>query len=523
MGLVRRRERFPGASLHELNARESNVATGLVQTATDIDFEIERGAHRVILRVTDNQDYTATFPVPTHEGTVVFIIMQDEPGTGSYTVVTRDGATSFVFDIVRSRTFISNASGSYNEIAAQPGQTGSPGGSDPGSSTIGTVATSTPTDLPDPVGGVRTLEANTAYIVQGSVDIGSDRLVCSDGTSIVGWGPNTSSLITAGSVLIQGSCEIRNIRLQAPLGTAIVADSADDLYLHNVLITNCTQAVDVQLCDLLLFDTVTVNNSIQGIVITGDAPTANLTMVTVVGSGGSYRAFQVTDTGDVGPSVISKSTFDADGSGAFSLFFDPGARYDVIRVVENNTRVTNGAVSLGGLPNTDPLFIYRDNLGIEDSQFLGAYGFSGNTVETVISASATFVNIGAGGVGHPAKVADPNIERFSVTGTNPDEEITFIGQSPIETMLSFSISTTRVGGGSDTHGFQVLLNDVVVTTPTASGFIDAGVLPGTTASQSRTIPIRLAPSDRLRLQISNENDISNIVVTDFLMMAWRVG
>ncbi len=65
-----------------------------------------------------------------------------------------------------------------------------------------TVQVNSVSDLPAASAGVRTLAASTRYVINASIDIGSDKLVMQNGTAIEGWAAQRSQIISSGTITI---------------------------------------------------------------------------------------------------------------------------------------------------------------------------------------------------------------------------------------------------------------------------------------------------------------------------------
>ncbi len=65
-----------------------------------------------------------------------------------------------------------------------------------------TVQVNSVSDLPAASAGVRTLTASTRYVINASIDIGSDKLVMQNGTAIEGWAAQRSQITSSGAITI---------------------------------------------------------------------------------------------------------------------------------------------------------------------------------------------------------------------------------------------------------------------------------------------------------------------------------
>jgi len=388
-------------------------------------------------------------------------------------------------------------------------------------------------DLPPPVAGVRTLPENSVVVVEGEVTLPpNERIVVPDSSILRGRDTDFDGLLgdvdaplidTGGDGLVLNRLFLRNFSVGANAYCARATSTAglrpsrlENLSVggqRGLLIENAAFPAVIGLlnrCDV-------VGATLRGTV-------ANLF---------AEQFIMVTPTpGAVGIDIEAGSNVNAARFSESSfLFFDPtqiGIRRDMGAVLNNIALFDNtffpvgvGIPALGITPDEQPDVLVFTNFGIPDSKIGGNMGIpaNGGSVPTVVGAINTFVPIGQGSPAHPVYVLDPASARVAIDpAPGAQAQVTtleYSGVEPSNTTVFASMSVTSAAlGGVRFSGRVVRVpfngDPPVALSPTFES--NTGGLLNSAGSLAFQVSSLLFPGDRLRLEIANRTDGSNLIV-----------
>lgn len=323
------------------------------------------------------------------------------------------------------------------------------------------VYVKTKSNFPAPIGGVITLVAGVVYIIQGTINLGTDVIVCSSlntikgevaSNSILSTSNNANSLITT----IFG-VTLSHITLTNSTGSCINLSKVNgglDTEITNIVIANSASIGTINLTKYMIVDGVFVDNTTQGLTLAGSFTFAQICNFFVNST--------VTDPGFI--AFYLDPTFEVDLNGSFTLntcyiitligqtfLFDGGVNYDNIGqlILEKNSVTGNGIVSNVSLIRHQ--IVTRDNIGIQSSKTIGFMYFSGNTSFTTITTQNVYEKINIDG---PGFVLDPGSELFDLSGIVPNQGLRFTGHEPFKGVIGCEMSFT---GSSNNSGLGIRL------------------------------------------------------------------
>jgi len=159
----------------------------------------------------------------------------------------------------------------------------------------------------------------------------------------------------------------------------------------------------------------------------------------------------------------------------------------------------------GGLDQTDPQVIARNNGNALDSYWVGSLGFKENATPTVVALN-TYTDIAG------TMVAGVDNERFTISG----DTITYIGLEEIKTEIKVSISASRTIPASSGRVIRA-----AVFIDSGSGFVEqADSFSMSMVGAARNLSfvtktVILQTNDQIKCQVKNEDTTDSILVIDY--------
>ena len=382
-----------------------------------------------------------------------------------------------------------------------------------------TVRVSAASDFPAAVAGVRTLAADTIYEIVGTIDVGTDRFICSNNTFIVGTGRarrlNTIESDTTGSLFTATGVNVTlvGITLAATAATELITfDGANTgvLSIENVQSLTHTGSVATitnmggALIRLGIFvggtDGITfVGANNQGILI----ETSNF-----IGFSGTGIDFGTATMGSV---QITGSSIQGDAVGpdigvsglAASANFRAGATLYL-------TQVDFGATStpLSGITPEDVKVEFWRNQGIKGTHAEANGYVSDSVLTTTISASLTPVKVNVG-----TDFVTQHDDRFTVA---TDGRITYDGEDTIDAKINYAVQFTGASG-TNTFNFYIAKNGTVV----AASKLGREIASTGTAAIGGFCIEELATTDYVELWVENDGATVDCNVIDMKLMVQR--
>jgi len=346
-------------------------------------------------------------------------------------------------------------------------------------------------DLPTPSGGVITLADNTTYEINGTIVLGTDRILCGTSNTIVGKDKSddifvytgTGSMITcADNDITVGICT-----LSAPAGSLF--DLSSTTGTHNA-----------ELKELIIGSTGTIGTSenmdnfifrnclVQGITTTGwTFSGSNNEHIFLIDN--IFRSFAGTlaDFGSITVEdiLISRNMVEV-GAGATGFSATAPTLTNIAFMTENSFRGAGTYTS--GFDQTTSGWFFSNNNGFIDSKFVGSMLMESNATVTSITVDSQWEKVAG------TTVAGDALERFSMTGNN---ELTYDGIRDQDVILYCSLNCER-SGGSGTIDYEFTLYKNAAKVSNVTSFLEtnaqskgASFIAPTSVSQNDTLEIRV--------------------------------
>lgn len=340
-------------------------------------------------------------------------------------------------------------------------------------------------DFPEPVGGIITLENNTLYQIPSNVDISSNVIEYGVNSVIEGFGLLISSLTTSSaSPLLSGDVVVRNITLFAiaPIvvdGTTLDCDRLSVTgHTTGILINNSSQA---SIADLDTFD--------------GDT-TVKITGTTnqfIEIRGGTYADFTVAGidlTGSITQVIIIDGIIFSGASGD-SLKGDAGSANVSGGGVVGDCAFVGSADALDGITKKDLLWRFSSNIGVQDSQDLGAMEQIANLASTTLITGVAVQLAGIFSASAP-------IERFNVSSNMLVAEVEGDG-----------IATISMDGGGASGGAVESYDIVLLQNGTPDAVFRNINVDTAAGSIGLEVPVTWAVSDNFAIGVRRQSGVRN--------------
>lgn len=366
-------------------------------------------------------------------------------------------------------------------------------------------------DFPAPVAGDINLVSDTRYTICGMIDIGTNRIVLAENTSLGGQIPNVDGITGSGATIVYANglagigCSVMNLRLVTGTPATEVFDVSNITSLMfrvmNCLVTGGGIAGTFDAVTFTVLADVALVALANGFVFTGALPVFSASRMVLQSNLAGFIGFDFPATAVIGVAEISDSFFDM-GVGTTGLRFDPAA------VLTRGTFLTCTFQGAGAYTDPVPLSLKADprvrflaNIGIPDSQKIGGVGFAVAIAASVvipIAVIGTFVDIPG------PYVLDPNSERFDMPVAG---QLRYIGNAPDITMhISASVSLDATVGGIQEARIQLAHNGVAI--PNTE--MVTQVINNIPFNVSTFANLLLQPNDILTVQAANLTAATNL-------------
>jgi hypothetical protein len=371
-------------------------------------------------------------------------------------------------------------------------------------------------DFPDEIGGVITLEAGTAYILVGSVDLAGARLVTGGICFLGGTSSETAFLTSTG------------LGAGVPLLTSTYTLPMQNLTFKDV--DTCLSIAGAGIAldwDAINFDTIPNIGSIgdvdnwiytnsaflgsQGLIFTGTVGTIGVANSLFVGSGAAGNIIEIGPTATVTRRFrIIYSSVVAFGS-TVGIDVDGSATIPVEGYILDTCNFSGGGTYQAGTFYTDEKTRFVECRGIPNTAVVGNMFMAANATATTI-----------GGTGTPVKVAGTTTanaanQKFSHDGGAQPNRLTYTGALARELQVTAVASLTS--GNNNVIGLYVakngtVLGDSEMYTTTS----------GTGRSESITIQtiVEAAENDYFEIWVENDTAATDVTVEYLNVIAQSV-
>lgn len=373
----------------------------------------------------------------------------------------------------------------------------------------------TANDLPDAVGGVRTLVANCAYYFVKPVDLAGDRLVMAGVAALLGSSSETASITSTGLgvgvplITSNYTLVIQNLTIQ-DVDTALALDGTGG---------GSNVAYDWDATNFLNVPTVGVVENFNNFIMTKSA-FLNSGGLTFDGTSDTI-AFETSlfenSTGNTSVIVPATATISrrfriiyssfVSLSGETSLDVDTSAIANNESYILDTVNFAGGGTYLVGADHTDIESLFVNNIGITNSATVAHYYMIGNATATTISVAGTPVKAAG------TTLDGPNISKFTQTANRA----TYGGN--LTEFFQVSVSLAMTSGNNNQLSVYVAKNGATIASSQMTATANGG---GRVESTSTFGVTELAPTDYIEVWVANETGTSNITVTELQVIAKRL-
>lgn len=334
-------------------------------------------------------------------------------------------------------------------------------------------------DLPAPVAGVITLAASTTYLVNGEIDLGTNRIVWSSRAAVIGTNRvndrltynGTGVAFTIGPGSVVGL--FKEIGLRAPTGTLVDVSGASVSFIDVGFATTLTGGT-IALSGAFSFG-VRTSSAVSAFTGTGFAFTGSSTSACRIfdnltrNNAGTMFDFGTSSFGviDIGRNVV-----DTPAGATFASGTTGG-----VNVTENGIVVSNSFIGAGTgiatITGSDPNWIFRSNAGAADSLLPGSAEFS--------SSNASNSSLVAGG---PVAAETPGVVPAKAT----DMSRPAVGVA-VSSASSGGTVTVRTGGTLTLSDWTAAIGSSTLT-PRQVYYVD----PAADGRFTATVPVAVGQS-----------------------------
>ena len=359
-------------------------------------------------------------------------------------------------------------------------------------------------DFPAAVAGVRTLAANTTYVLGGFIET-ADTLKIDSESSLEGWGARTSRLTYTGVgnqfEIEDSSFSIIECSLDSGTGTMFSANSTG---LANSFVT-INNVRGVGGASLGTFEDISWNSRDAAFLFDDGLSFIGTNLFFIASNTSFVDDSEVTSVAlDLGTATFStfnfiRGTFAGAGTGisgtASSANMVAGAIADLtdVNFANMNTPLTN-------IDESDIRWFFTRCRGLEDSVYAAEAALT--TAETVtVSATSTFYIVNG------SNWTGDTEERFTVSSGG---ELTYNGENDQRFLILMRATIEKVGGGADFLKQRIGIDD-------GGGYVTYQKTEGGTDNTSPTTVVSdgiftLQEGDKVATFVANDDSTADIIV-----------
>lgn len=366
------------------------------------------------------------------------------------------------------------------------------------------VVVSSSADFPDAVSNVITLAADTIYVLDGDIDIGSDRFVMSANSGIVGRDSQVATLTSAttGNLFTASSnFTLKGFSVTATSGTifACTGGASESAYLKEFTITSCSSVGTFTAWYSLFWDKGAVASSTSPLSFAGACTILILDLVEWITG--------YTTAVDLSTATFNTCTFNRCGFGYASatnhiVIAASSANINSGKTgrIESCTFDSGATNIVANYSEADLQWVSRNNLNLESS-VKAAQGYMHTTTTTTIGA-------GDGDSGNPKLVTGSTnwVSALSDQFTNTTGgRFTYNGQTKAEFLVRCNITGTAASG-TQTFNHYIAKNGTIVT---ASKTQREYTSTATGSPASASAIVELDTNDYVELYVENNTGTNN--------------
>ena len=365
-------------------------------------------------------------------------------------------------------------------------------------------------DFPAAVGGVRTLASGVTYEINGTIDLGTDRLdasaaacirsVCSDSNKLLT--SNATSLISSTAGL-----SIEELTLENDSGPVFDVDGGGttSFLARSIRVEGSSSIGNIDNCTVISLRSFIVQTTSNGMTLDGTSGYVLLAGVLAAGNLGTFT-FLTLPASSTFISVTMHDMVIAHLATQTALNISPSATLTGKGVVTASD-LSGAGTPLTGINKGAARWLFRSNRGVQDSRVIGDMSITSNAAVTTINTINVWVSINA-------TFASGVLERFTRSGGT----LTYTGVDTEEIILRANavfVKQAGVGGNSNMQ-LRILKNGSQIGIFGSIRTEDAK--PNNVVASAAT---SISTSDTLTLQVRNVTDTDDLVVQELEFTAWE--
>lgn len=373
--------------------------------------------------------------------------------------------------------------------------------------------------LPPPIAGVITLEPDTAYCFEGTIDLLGDRLVGSSNTAILGTSSETSFItstgLNAGTPLFTTAytTPIRNISfndVDTVLnidGDLVAPSQLPALDWTGVNFVNVPNIGTIKNVDNFIYTKGAFINS-QNLIIDGSIATFAANQSLFTGNGLAGDIIKVADTANITRRFrIIYSSFVVPNP-AIGVNFSLLANVPNDNYILDTVNFSGDGIYISGVPYTDNRARFVGVRGVSNSGEVCNYSMLNNAVATVINSIGVAVKIAG------TTTANPLNQKFS----HSNNRATYVGS--LTRIFQVTTTITLSSGNNQILGVYVTKNDNVVPASEIYTTTDGN---GKTQALTVQAILELSTNDYVEIWVENSSSITNVVVSYMNVVVKSIG
>lgn len=361
-----------------------------------------------------------------------------------------------------------------------------------------------PGDFPAPSAGVITLAAGVTYEINGTVDLGTDRIVATGAGCIRSACTQENKLLTTNaSALITSTdgLEMDELTLENDIGPIfdVSGGGTGSFVITRITLNGSTRVGDVDNCAVISVRRCVVQGCADGFSldlassfvlfngILSNANTGTFTFLTIPATA-SFIGLSYSDMAI--DSLVTQTALDINSGATITE-----------RGLVSSSAFTGAGTALAGITKADIQWQFRSNTGILDSKIIGEIIISANALVTTIVTIDVFVSINA-------TFSNGLLERFTRAG----DTLTYIGELDVEVQIIGNLNIFGVDAIDKTAEARILVNGTPVGI-FGHGFVDV-------TRHANVIPmanVTLSTGDTIDIEIANSRNTDNLIVEDMLL------
>ena len=381
------------------------------------------------------------------------------------------------------------------------------------------------TDLPEPVNGVINLKDNYTYFFTSTVDLYGNRLVAGDNTTILGGSSENcrikSTGISASVPLLSSvySLPIRNITFEAPWAINLVASnpSVHALDWFGVNFTNCARVgIISSYNNFIMLDSAFLTS--QDLTFGGTSGTIGFNQCLFSGNfglGGTKSIIKLDDNINVTRRFRANVCSFVVPSGYTGISVSNTATIPNESFILDTCNFSGPGTKLGGnaTDHNSNTSLLTNNKGITNSFCSGQIYMKSNSTPTGVGSTGVWYKVA--GITTTAGVEEGN-SKFIAS----DNRLTCDAVIERKYTVIATVSFTSTEGNYNLGKFALYDSNVGISTFTV---ITHPVSSTENAHVTLTDIVELNQGDYVEVHFRNDEDTSNVVVTDLSMIITQLG